>query len=71
MICMILLISKYQRFIGVREAKKKMWKKMIQMSLPLNDSVPGWLESFYNSDYEYRKSTFVLENDIEDTIAVL
>ena len=26
-----------------------------------NDNVPVWLERFYNSDYEYRKSTIVLE----------
>ena len=36
-----------------------------------NDNVPVWLERFYNSDYEYRKSTIVLENDIEDTIIVV
>lgn len=36
-----------------------------------NDNVPVWLERFYNSDYEYRKSTIVLENDIEDIIVVV
>ena len=69
-ICMILLISGIS-VLSACGSKEKNVEKNDTDVLPLNDNVPGWLESFYNSDYEYRKSTIVLENDIEDTIAVV
>ena len=70
-ICAILLVSSIVVLSACGSQDQNAEKVSDTETQSSNDSVPEWLESFYNSSYEYRKSTIVLENDIEDTIAVV
>lgn len=71
MICAVLLVSSLAVLSACGNKVENAEKVSDTETQSSNDSVPEWLESFYNSSYEYRKSTTVLENDIEDTIAVV
>lgn len=70
-ICAILLVSSIVVLSACGSQDQNVEKVSDADTQSLNDSAPEWLKSFYNSSYEYRKSTIVLENDIEDTIAVV
>ena len=70
-ICAILLVSSIVVLSACGSQDQNAEKVSDTETQSSNDSVPEWLESFYNSSYEYRKSTIVLENDSEDTIAVV
>ena len=70
-ICAILLVSSIVVLSACGSQDQNVEKVSDADTQSLSDSAPEWLKSFYNSSYEYRKSTIVLENDIEDTIAVV